>query len=191
MTLNWDAVRSDSYYRGREIEAGARQAGSVDSWQEYALLKANKGSYALAAHGFLSAALLCEKQANLEQVFDLLAKAFQNACRARSKELAMIIAYRHALLAEQIRKWDVCIEVYESLGKFCEELGSFFLAADAYEHAAEIMAKTGRDIEEYAKPVELWKRNAEYWRESGHEEDAQWSERHVALYQRFIKGNPA
>ncbi len=188
--MNWDSVRSDPYYRGREIEAGARQAESVEAWQEFASLKASKGSYALAAHGFLSAALVCEKKGCFDAAFDLLAKAFQTACRARSKELAMIVAYHHALLAERAGKWEACIEVYENLGKFCEEQGSHFLAADAYEHAAEILATLGRDVHDYTKPIELWKKNAAYWREMGHEDDAQWSERHVELYKSFIKGSP-
>ncbi len=189
--MNWESVRNDPYYRGREIEAGARRAGSVEAWQEYASLKANKGSYALAAHGFLSAALLCEKKANLAKAFDLLGKAFQSSCRAGSKDLAMIIAYHHASLAEQAGKWDICIEVYENLGKFCEELGSYFLAADAYEHVAEILATAGREVRDYVKPIELWKRNADYWREKGHEDDARWSERHAELYQSLTKGSPA
>jgi hypothetical protein len=188
MGMNWDSVRQDPYYRGREIEADARQTGSVEAWREFAALKAGKGSYALAAHGYLSAALLREKQGNLDQAFDLLAKAFHNACRARSKELAMIIAYHHAMIAEQAEKWDVCIEVYESLGKLCEDLGSYFLAADAYEHAAEVMEKTGREADGYSKPVELWQRNAAYWRAMGHEDDAQWSERHIELFERATKG---
>jgi hypothetical protein len=185
--MNWDLVRQDPYYRGREIEAGARQTGSIEAWLEFASLKAGKGSYALAVHGLFSAALLSEKQGALDQACTLLAKAFHYAGRARSKELAMIVAYHHAMIAEQAEEWDVCIEVYESLGRLCEDLGSYFMAADAYEHAAEVLAKAGGNAGGYSKPEELWRRNAEYWHERGHEDDAQWSERHIELYGRLMK----
>ena len=189
--MNWDSVLEDPYYRGRAIEAKARQAGSVEAWQEFASLKASKGSYALAVHGYMSAALLCEKGERAEQAHDLLDKAFHNACRARSKELAMVVAYHHAMLAERAGKWDVCREIYEMLGRFCEDLDSYFLAADAYEHAAEAMAQTGDNVEDYTKPVELWQRNARYWRDLGHEDDAQWSERHIELYRRLFRRSQA
>ena len=93
-----------------------------------------------------------------------------------------MVAYRHALLAEKAERWEVCISVYEALGAFAEELGSHFLAADAYEHAAEILAKAGKPPAGYLKPIDQWEKNAAYWREQGHEDDAAWSERHIVLY---------
>ena len=189
--MNWDLVRNDPYYRGRAVESKARREGSVEAWREFADLKASKGSYALAVHGYLNAAFLCERQAeSLEQAFDLLAEAFLHARKAGSKELALIVAYHHAMLAEGAGRWDVCIEVYEMLGKYCEEQGSYFLAADAYEHAAEVMAETGQKVAGYTKPIELWERNARHWRELGHEDDALWSERHIELYKSLAGGRP-
>ena len=137
----------------------------------------------------MNSALVREHQGRLEQALNLLAKASHNARRAGSKELALIVAYRHALLAERAEQWDLCIEVSEGLGRFCEEQGSYFLAADAYEHVAEILAKTGKHVAAYTKPVELWERNARYWRERGQEEDAQWSERHAGLYKNLFEGH--
>lgn len=189
--MNWDIVQEDPYYCGRTVEAKARAEGSAEAWQEFAALKASKGSYALAAHGFLNAAFLCEQQGIPEQAFDLLAEAFHNARRAGSKELALIVAYHHALLAERVERWDVCIQVYETLGEYCEETGSYFLAADSYEHAAEIMASTGKNAASYTKPIELWERNARHWRALGHEDDARWSERHIELYKSLFGERPA
>jgi len=189
--VNWKLAKEDSYYSARELEERARANKSAEAWQEFADIKAQKGSYTLAVHGYLSSALICEQEKRLETALDLLAKAFQNARRAKSRELAVIIAYRRALLAEQAEQWDQCIGVYEELGAFCEELGNYFLAADAYEHAAEVMARIGRDTAAYSKPIQLWRKNARYWRELGKEDDAQWSERHIALYTSLFGVKPA
>jgi tetratricopeptide (TPR) repeat protein len=188
--VNWKSAKEDPYYRGRELEERARAGRSAGAWQEFAELKAKKGSYTLAVHGYLSSALICEQEKQLEKALDLLGKAFQNVRRAKSKELAVIIAYRRALLAEQAEQWDQCIGVYEELGAFCEELGSYFLAADAYEHAAEVMGRIGRDTAAYTKPIQLWRENARYWRKSGQEDDAQWSERHIAIYKSLFGVGP-
>jgi tetratricopeptide (TPR) repeat protein len=189
--VNWKLAKEDPYYSARELEERARTKRSAEAWEEFADLKAKKGSYTLAVHGYLNSALICEQEKRLETALDLLEKAFQNARRTRSKELTVIVAYRRALLAEQVKQWDRCIAVYEELGAFCEELGSYFLAADAYEHAAEVMVKVGRDTAAYNKPIELWRENARYWRELGQEDDAQWSERHIALYTSLFGVRPA
>jgi len=180
--VNWAQANEDTYYRARQLEEEARRTGTADAWQEFATLKAGKGSYVLACHGFFSGALTCEQAGDIDQALALYAQAFQNARRAKSNELAVIVAYRHALLAERSARWEACIETYESLGVFAEELGNRFVAADAYEHAAEIMVKTGQTVADYRKPIEQWEKNAAYWREQGHEDDASWSERHIALY---------
>jgi hypothetical protein len=93
-----------------------------------------------------------------------------------------MVAYRHALLAERAERWEVCIDIYGALGAFAEELGDHFIAADAYEHAAEIKVKAGQSITDYVEPIEQWEKNAVYWRKQGHEDDACWSARHIALY---------
>ena len=188
--MNWDLVQEDSYYRGRAIEARAREEGSVEAWQEYADLKVAKGSYLLAVYGYMNAARQCEQKGCLEQAIDLLRRAYHNALQTGSKELLLTVAYQQAMLAERAQRWEVCLEAYEAFGRYCEEQGSYFLAADAFEHAAEIMAKAGMDVTAYTKPVELWERNARYWRERGHEEDAHWSERHVGLYQKLTGNLP-
>ncbi len=189
--VNWEKAGNDPYYKARSIEEAARKEDSAEAWQEFAELKANKGSYLLAVYGYMNGALVREHQGRLEQAFDLWSKAAHNARRAGSKELALMVAYRHALLAERAERWDLCIEVYEALGKFCEEQGRYFLAADAYEHVAEILTTTGKDVAAYTKPVEIWERNARYWRERGQEDDAQWSERHIELYKKLFKEHSA
>jgi hypothetical protein len=185
--VNWDLAKEDSYYRARRLEKEAREAGTSQAWGEFAFLKAQKGSYVLAAYGFFNAALACEQTGDIEQAFFLYPQAFKNARCAGSKELALMVAYRHALLAEKAERWELCISVFEALGAFAEELGSHFLAADAYEHAAEIMVRAGKPLVEYTRPIGQWKENAAYWREQGHEDDAAWSERHIALYKALFE----
>ena len=189
--VNWELAGRDPYYEARSIEEKARQEDSAEAWQEFAKLKENKGSYILAVYGYMNSSLVRERQGRLEQALDLLGKASHDAHRAGCKELALIVAYRHALLAERAERWDSCIAAYSALGKFCEEQGSYFLAADAYEHVAEMLVRTGGGAAEYTKPIEIWGKNARYWRERGQEEDAQWSERHIELYKKLFGGASA
>ena len=184
--VDWTQAKEDTYYRARQLEEEARRTGTVEAWQQYAALKAAKGSYVLACHGFFSGALICEQSGNTDQAFNLYAEAFQNARRAKSKELSVMVAYRHALLAERSTQWVACIEIYEALGAFAEELKNYFIAADAYEHAAEMRIRAGQSIGDYRKPIEQWEKNAAYWREQGHEDDASWSERHITLYKKVF-----
>jgi tetratricopeptide (TPR) repeat protein len=184
--VDWTQAKEDPYYRARRLEEEARKTGTVEAWQQFSALKAGKGSYVLACHGFFSAALACEQAGDIEQAFSLYAQAFQNAQRAKSKELAVMVAYRQALLAERAERWETCIGIYENLGAFAEELKNYFIAADAYEHAAEMRVKAGQSIADYRKPIEQWEKNAAYWHEQGHEDDASWSERHIALYKKVF-----
>jgi hypothetical protein len=185
--MQWELVKDDTYYSARRLEETARRQNTWELWRDYANAKAKKGSYALAVHGYMNGAALREQAGDGEQVFDLYARAFDNALRSKSNELALIVAYRHAHLAERLKKWDACIEVYERLGSFCEQRGNYFLAADAYEHAAEILSKTGKDLQSYRKPIELWELNAKYWHQRGEEDDTLWSERHIGLYKKLFE----
>lgn len=180
--LNWSVAKDDPYYLARQLEEKARRTGNPDAWREFASLKASKGSYILACHGFFSGALAYEQSGDIERALKMYTEAFNNARRARSRELAVMVAYRQALVAEQVERLDVCIQIYEELGAFAEELGNHFIAADAYEHAAEMRAKTGQPVLDYRSPIEQWEKNAAFWRTQGHEDDAAWSERHIRLY---------
>jgi hypothetical protein len=81
-----------------------------------------------------------------------------------------------------MENWDAAIMSYENLGAFCEEQAAHFQAADAYEHAAEMMARAGRDVSGYIRPIELWERNIRHWETHGHDHDAVWSRNHIELY---------
>lgn len=185
--MNWQAVADDTYYQARRLETEARAASSPRKWHAYAELKVRKGSYALGIHGYMNAASLCESSGDAAGAVAAYEKGLEAATRAGYKELAVILTYRAAQLHESAGDWDACIEAYERLAAFCEEQDACFLAADAYEHAAEIMARAGRDVRAYSKPVELWERNARYWEEVGDAGDATWSQKHIALYRKLFE----
>lgn len=184
--MNWEAVKDDTYYRGRKLEMEARKASEPDTWKEYAQLKTRKGSYALGIHGYMNAASLCEARGEMDVAVSAYEHALAAAMRAGYKELAVILTYRMAQIHERAEDWDACISVYEQLGKFCEEKGAHFLAADAFDHAAEIMVQAGRNVAHYTKPIEIWEHNARHWEEHGHDHDAVWSRKHIELYKKLF-----
>lgn len=184
--MNWKLVQQDIYYCGRILEADARAASDPKRWEEYAELKARKGSYTLGIHGYMNAASLYEARCETGPALSVYKQGLTAAMRAEYKELAVILTYRMAQLYERAEDWEACIAVYERLGAFCEERGAYFLAADAYEHAAEMMVRVGRDVTRYRKPIQLWERNVRHWEEQGHEDDAEWSRRHIELYRKLF-----
>jgi len=93
----------------------------------------------------------------------------------------LFLAARLAGLLERASDYSGAAEVYERLSVFCEASGAFFLAADAAEHAAELMRAGGGDISSYRRPAELWLLNAEYWK-GKNEGDEAWSRRRAQLY---------
>ncbi len=184
--MNWEAVKEDLYYQGRRLEMDARRGSDPNLWVKYAELKTLKGSYALGIHGYMNAARLFEPVSNIDSSVSAYEHALSTAMKAGYKELSVILAYRLAEFHEKKKDWGACVAVYERLGTFCEINNAYFLAADAYEHAAEIMAQTGKDVKNYNKPVELWEKNAKYWKATGHEDDAEWSRRHIELYKKMV-----
>lgn len=184
--MNWDAVKEDTYYLGRRLEMDARRASDPDKWNEYAELKSLKGSYTLGIHGYMNAASLYEACDEMDAAVAAYERGLSAAMRAGYKELAVILTYRMAQIYERKKNWDACIAVYERLGNFCKEKGAHFLAADAYEHAAEVMVQAGKDVTHYRKPIEMWEQNAQYWEKQGHEDDATWSRQHLELYNKLF-----
>ena len=180
--MNWEAAADDTYYAGRQLEAEARVADRAEGWRQYAEIKVRKGSYALGIHGYLNVATRCERDGDRAGAATAYEAGFAVAAGARYRELAVILTYRLCQLHEQAQDWDAGIAAYERLGAFCEGLEAWFLAADAYEHAAELMVRAGRDVTGYGKPLELWERNARHWDDQGEEDDAVWSRRHMDLY---------
>lgn len=175
----------DSYLEGRRLEAQARAQNSHRAWLDYAELKASKGSYALAVMGFLNAGSACEAAGDAAA-----AAAYESgldiAIKGGLKEPALFLAARLAGLLERSSDYSGAAEVYDRLAGFCEASGAFFLAADAAEHAAEMLLAGGRDISSCRRPAELWLLNAEYWK-GRNDGDEAWSRRRAQLYLESIK----
>lgn len=184
--MDWTLAQDDAYYQARALEARARKDGRPGLWTEFGEAKARKGSYALAALGHLNAAILQEGAGEKERAAVSYERAYE-AGRKGGCELALVVAHRWAQLLERAGEREAAAAVHEKLGAFCEERGALFLAADAYEHAAELLQGAGRDVSGYSKPLELWERNARHWEERGHPEDARWSRRHAELFKALVR----
>ena len=83
---------------------------------------------------------------------------------------------------EKAVDYDACKDRYETIGDFFYARDNFFVAADAYEHAAEIMALAGEDISDYDVPADAWQKNYEYWKAQGEMDDAEWSLKRIDSY---------
>lgn len=185
--MDWATVKDDTYYRGRALESEARTASSPEKWLEYAELKTSKGSYTLAVHGYMNAANLYEACGNTDAAVAAYTQGLAAAMRAAHVDLAVILAYRIAQIHENAAQWDECIAVYERVGQFCSDRDAHFQAADAYEHAAEMMTRAGRDTSRYDLPIRHWQGNIHHWHKHHHDHDAVWSQKHIELYRKLFK----
>ena len=181
-SMNWDAVKEDSYYQGRKIEAKARQGGDARAWERYARIKALKGSYVLAAIGLMEAGDLHKQAGKLEQAAQHYQQASDLTAKTKNPELNMLVGSRLARIYETQGDLEACFRAYDRLGDLLGEQGAIFLAADAYEHAAEALLGSGQDLKAYSKPISAWQRNAEYWEARGEQDDADWSRERIGLF---------
>ena len=178
--MTGDIPVKDSYLEGRRLESLARRENSASAWTGFAEIKAAKGSYALAAMGYLNAGALLESRRE-PGADECYRRGFEVCVKGGLREPALFLASRLAGLLERDGDKDGAAAAYERLSLFCEKAGAFFLAADAAEHAAELLKAGGRDISAYKLPAELWVRNAEYWKGRNAGDEA-WSRRRAELY---------
>ena len=187
--MDWNLVKDDTYYRGRKLEYEARKTGNPQKWKEYAALKTLKGSYTLGIHGYMNAANIYEARGETDQAVSALEDGLTAAMGAGNRDLAVILTYRLAQLFENEKNWDAGIAVCEHLGAFCADKEAHFQAADAFEHAAELMVQAGRNVMDYKAPIKHWERNIHHWEEHGHDHDAVWSKKHIQLYKKLFGVN--
>ncbi|MBP7968121.1 MAG: hypothetical protein KBH08_03835 [Brachymonas sp.] len=175
------AVKNDTYLEGRQLEAQARQQNSASAWLAFAGIKASKGSYPLAAMGYMNAGDAHATAAEHEAAADAYEKGAAIAIKGKLKEAGLFLTSKLAALHERHGRYAQAAATYEKFADFCEAQQAWFLAADACEHAAEMMKTDGRDLSGYRRPAELWLRNAEYWvgKDAG---DEAWSRGRAALY---------
>ncbi|MGB9659442.1 MAG: hypothetical protein ACPLY9_02815 [Nitrososphaerales archaeon] len=75
---------------------------------------------------------------------------------------------------------------YKDLGDLFKSAEKYFIAADFYEHAAEIMIKEGMNPSKHVNPKEIWIKNAKYLEEKGEIDDIEWSLRRASKYTELI-----
>lgn len=177
--------KKDVYLEGRQLEAMARKENSAAGWLAFAEVKISKGSYTLAAMGFLNAGCIYEATQDRAAI-NAYQKGIAAAMQGRLKESTLLLSFRLAALYERAEQFTESALVYEQLSEFCETQGAYFLAADASEHAAEMLQAGGRDLTDYLRPAQMWLRNADYWvgKDAG---DEAWSRRRADLYLKSIK----
>ncbi|WP_257160351.1 hypothetical protein [Corynebacterium cystitidis] len=172
---------NDTYLESREIEAQARKEDSPQQWLQFAELKDSKGSYGPATAGYLNAGIAFERDGDAASAIDAYRRGLDVAQKAKHSESVVILSMRLVPLLERTERFDEAGALYEALSAYYAEQESWFLAADAADHAAELFGKAGRDLSSYTLPAELWTRNAEYWAGKDKGDEA-WSRRRAAVY---------
>jgi tetratricopeptide (TPR) repeat protein len=183
--MNWSDVTEDTYYYGRWLESEARHARKPAGWEKYAEVKVSKASYLMASLGYARAADLYELEGGPDRALECYDQALELARKAASMDLIGLMSIRIAELHQRAGDLEACFEAYDRLGDLATERGLPFLAADAFDHAAEILAMSGGDVQAYEKPLSAWEKNAQYWEEQGEQDDAEWSRRRIELFGRL------
>jgi tetratricopeptide (TPR) repeat protein len=182
----------DAYVKGRMYEREAREQEkrgkykeAIEFWRTYAKLKESKGSYFLSICGYFNIARICDGK----QCWEEAAENFEAASRLAEKigefSLWALLMNLKCQMYEKMGNYEASKQCYETIGNFFYAMNNFFEAADAYEHAAEMMLLSGKDISDYEAPIKAWKKNHEHWIEQGEIDDAEWSLKRIDTYRAF------
>lgn len=179
----------DAYLEARSYEREAREEekkgsyeDAIELWKRFAELKNSKGSYFLCMYGYFNAARICDTIKRWKDAAELFEVTSAFAEKIGERSLWAFFMNLSCQMHEKAGDYDACKERYEIIGSFFYSMDNFFVAADAYEHAAEIMSLAGEDISDYEVPADAWKKNYEYWKEQGEMDDAEWSLKRIDSY---------
>lgn len=179
----------DAYLEARSYEREAREEekrGSYERaialWRRYVEIKERKGSYFLCMYGYFNAARICDTIKRWKDAAELFERASLFAERLGERSLWAFFMGMACQMHEKSGDYGACKDRYETIGNFFLAQDHFFEAADAYEHAAEIMSLAGEDISDYEVPVDAWQKNYEYWKAQGEMDDAEWSLKRIDSY---------
>ncbi len=179
LTRAWEdeAVSLEAHDKSRALEL----------WAQYAKFKLSKGSYLLAVYGSLQVARLLEASGDelgsAEQYLEAARVARDKLKDHALATLLLLNAARAYMLAE---KWLEAAHCYEEVGALWEGLGNYFMAADAYEHAANSWSRAGLNARGYVKPLVMWLKNAGLHLSRGSIDDARWSLQRALEYLRSM-----
>ncbi|MHC1609192.1 MAG: hypothetical protein ACXQS3_03105 [Candidatus Methanofastidiosia archaeon] len=186
--MRWDKVNKDAYYKAREYEFIAKRyekvgeiKKAIEYWENYSKLKIKKGSYFLAAYGYCHTSRLLASIGKYGKSADLMQKA-RNYSEKTDIPTSLFFSYELAFKFEMDGALKDALECYEDIGFLQEKLGNYFLAADAFEHAAELRYALGKPTKEYELPQKAWSKNSQYWDDKGEKDDAKWSKERKRFY---------
>ncbi len=185
----------DAYLEARSHEREAREKekignyeAAIELWERYAKLKENKGSYFLCIYGYFNVARICDRVQRWEEAAEYFEEASKFAEKIGEFSLWALLMTLACQMHEKVGDYEACKNGYEKIGNFFYTMNNFFESADAYEHAAEVMLLSGKDISDYEAPIKAWEKNHKYWKEQGEMDDAEWSLKRITTY-RNIQNN--
>ncbi|MHC1604896.1 MAG: hypothetical protein ACXQTP_02875 [Candidatus Methanofastidiosia archaeon] len=191
--MRWDKVGSDAYYKAREFEFIAKRferVGEIDKardcWENFSQIKVEKGSYLLAAYGYRHVSRLFQMARKEEKSINAMIKSRDCASKADS-DIYFFISNELAFILEMTGRLKDALDCCEEVGSELEKAGKYFLAADAYEHAAELRYRLGMPTRDYSLPIDAWRKNATYWQEKGESDDAEWSKERKRYYKTLFR----
>lgn len=191
--MRWDKVDEDAYYKARKLEYMAKRyekvgdiRGAIASWNSFSELKESKGSYFLAAYGYYQCSRLSTIQKEIDLSISYLKRSL-TLTAANSFSVDLFLSYDLACKYEVSGNLRYALDQYESIGAKYESDNQFFIAADAYEHAAEIRYALGLPARTYDLPLEAWEKNSLYWQQLGEEDDAKWSRERKQFYKSLYR----
>ena len=188
--MRWDKVFSDAYYYARQHEYTAKRqerfghiADACRSWLHYSKIKENKGSYFLALKGYV----------NARRLNTLLDQPSNDDIEQRIKALKRpsyeeLLHHYDAARDKEI-KGDPrgAMALYTKIAELHIDSNNYFLAADAYEHVAEIRYDMGMDVMGFSRSLEMWDCNAHYWEKEGELDDATWSKERADFFSKLYR----
>ncbi|MDI6886634.1 MAG: hypothetical protein QMD22_09940 [archaeon] len=187
-----ESKERDAYLEARSYEREARQkekrgeyGAAIEQWKRYAKVKERKGRYFFSIYGYCNLARICDKCQQWKEAAEFFVVASKHTEKIGEYSLWVLLMNLACQMFEEMGNYDACKSCYETLGNFFDNVNNFFGSADAYEHAAEIMVLSGKDISDYEAPLKAWKENYEYWKEKGEMDDAEWSLKRIATYRTY------
>lgn len=158
---------------------------AIDCWKEFAVIKKSKGSYFLAYYGLKQVSRLYGMIGEDAKSKDFLSES--DSLKLDESYLDIYDKYFFAFELEVSGKIRDSIDAYENVAKYFIEIKNYFLAADAYEHAAENRYKLGMAVKNYSLPHEAWMNNSRYWMDLGEADDSKWSEERKKYYNKLYR----
>lgn len=186
-------LKKDEYWFSRYYEWLAREQEKKDGlfaaklWIKFAKLKISKGSFFLGSYGLSQAGRIYENNNRPIEAARLYAKAAKLA-KEKVGDLLLVALW----LSDSARCCLNCgrnkeaFKYYKDLGDLFRSAEKYFMAADFYEHAAEIMIKEGMNPSKHVNPKEMWITNAKYFEEKGEIDDIEWSLKRASKYTELI-----